>query len=68
MSEFEEAVEQAVYGRLRAIGGSFSVEHGIGTHKRAALVSHCCAAKLEIMRAIKQMIDPNNTMNPAKVL
>jgi len=68
MSEFEETVEQAVYGGLRAMGGSFSAEHGIGTHKRAALVRHGCAAKLEIMRAIKQMFDPNNIMNPAKVL
>jgi len=68
LPELETAVEQAVYNGLEQMGGSFSAEHGIGTHKRAALVRNVSQEKLDIMREIKRLFDPNNVMNPAKIL
>ena len=68
LPELEPAVEEAVYAGLGEVGGSFSAEHGIGAHKRHALKRYCSPEKMEIMGNIKKLLDPNNVMNPAKVL
>ena len=49
-------------------GGSFSAEHGIGQLKREELVRYKHPVALEIMRSIKQALDPKGIMNPGKVL
>jgi FAD/FMN-containing dehydrogenase len=49
-------------------GGSISAEHGIGRLKREELVRYKQPVALEVMRAIKQAMDPNGIMNPGKVL
>lgn len=61
-------ISEALYAGLCEIGGSFSAEHGIGTEKRASLTKFGDPGKLAIMRAIKLAIDPQNIMNPGKVL
>jgi FAD/FMN-containing dehydrogenase len=61
-------IKCAVMDGLKDIGGSFSAEHGIGTEKRAALVTYGDAGKLQMNRMIKQLFDPNNICNPGKVL
>ena len=63
-----DAVCDAVYEGLADIGGSFSAEHGIGLEKRAALVDHGSAVKLDMMRAVKAALDPQNIMNPGKII
>ena len=63
-----EAVSAAVYDGLKAVGGSISAGHGIGTEKRKALAAHAAPAKLEAMRAIKRALDPQGIMNPGKVI
>ena len=63
-----EAVNQIVYDLAVGHGGSFSAEHGVGALRRAALVRHKDATALELMRQVKQMLDPYNLMNPGKVL
>ena len=62
------AISAAVYDGLKAAGGSFSAEHGIGTEKRKALDAHAAPAKLAAMRAIKRALDPKGIMNPGKVI
>ena len=49
-------------------GGSISAEHGIGRLKREELVRYKQPVAIEVMRAIKQALDPNGIMNPGKVL
>ena len=61
-------VDRAVFSNLKAIGGSFSAEHGIGLEKMQALAAYGDPAKLAMARAIKQALDPDNLMNPGKVL
>ena len=57
-----------VYERIADFGGSISAEHGIGTLKAAALARLGDPGKLAAMRAIKSALDPQNIMNPGKVL
>ena len=62
------AVEHVLYANLRALGGSFSAEHGVGAKRRAALVATSDPVKLATMMRIKQALDPDQTLNPGKVL
>ncbi len=61
-------VDAAVFSGLKAMGGSFSAEHGIGLEKIHALTAYGDPAKLAAARAVKQALDPDNLMNPGKVL
>lgn len=62
------AVETAIYGELRRLGGSFSAEHGIGSKRIAALERHADPVKLALMAEIKRLFDPDNLCNPGKIV
>ncbi|HZT49139.1 MAG TPA: FAD-linked oxidase C-terminal domain-containing protein, partial [Hyphomicrobiaceae bacterium] len=49
-------------------GGSISAEHGIGRSRLAELAHYKPRLELDMMRAIKQALDPLGIMNPGKVL
>ena len=57
-----------VYDTVDAFGGSISAEHGIGSLKRDELARRKSPVALEMMRAIKRALDPQNIMNPGRVL
>jgi D-lactate dehydrogenase (cytochrome) len=61
-------VNRAVHDLVARYGGSFSAEHGIGQLKRGELVRYKHPVAIELMRSIKQALDPNGIMNPGKVL
>jgi D-lactate dehydrogenase (cytochrome) len=49
------------------MGGTSSGEHGVGAGRKKYLpVEH--GAALDVMRAIKQALDPDNRMNPGKMV
>ena len=50
------------------LDGSFSAEHGIGVLKKHELERYKSPVELELMRTLKRTLDPNNIMNPGKVL
>ena len=61
-------VNAVVYRTVDALGGSISAEHGLGQLKREEIRAHKDALELELMRALKQTLDPRGLMNPGKVL
>jgi len=60
--------DRIVYDALRALGGSVSAEHGIGTKKKRWLGHSRSEAELTLMRTLKRALDPNGTLNPGKML
>lgn len=64
----EEALADAVHASVAGLGGSFSAEHGIGQLKRATLARLAAPTRLAVMAALKKALDPDNLMNPGKVL
>ena len=64
----EDRVNHLVYEAVAQFGGSFSAEHGVGALKTDKLARYQSPVALSMMRAIKQALDPQNLMNPGRVL
>jgi FAD/FMN-containing dehydrogenase len=64
----EERINTLVYDAVEKFGGSFSAEHGIGGLKVHKLEKHKSPVALGMMRAIKAALDPQNILNPGRVL
>ncbi|MEY4100547.1 MAG: hypothetical protein RL300_1718 [Pseudomonadota bacterium] len=64
----EARVNQIVFDSVLAHGGSISAEHGVGSLKVDHLPHYKSPVALSTMRAIKQALDPQNLMNPGRVL
>lgn len=61
-----EDLNRVVHDIVVAHGGSISAEHGIGVLKREEGRRYKSAVELDLMRRIKQAIDPAGIMNPGK--
>jgi FAD/FMN-containing dehydrogenase len=66
--EDSEPVNRVVYEVVAALSGSISAEHGLGQLKREEIRRYKTPLELELMRAIKRALDPQNLMNPGKVI
>lgn len=64
----QPAVNRIVHDLVADLGGSISAEHGIGQLKRDELRRYKSPVELDMMRAVKQALDPRGLMNPGKVL
>ena len=62
------ALTTAIYDLVAEMGGSFSAEHGVGVVKKDQLELYRSTAELDLMRAMKTALDPNNILNPGKVI
>ena len=66
--EFHNASDECVYEPLRQYGGSVSAEHGIGIEKLNWLPHSKSSAEIQLMRTLKRSLDPNNILNPGRVV
>ena len=64
----EERVNHLVFDQVLKFGGSISAEHGIGSLKANTLPQYKDPVALSLMRSLKQALDPQNLMNPGRVL
>jgi FAD/FMN-containing dehydrogenase/uncharacterized membrane protein len=68
LREQEAPVNAVVYDAVLRYNGSISAEHGIGSLKRDKLAHYKSPVALAAMRGIKAALDPNNVLNPHRVL
>ncbi len=68
LRDWEDRINTLVYDSVKAFDGSISAEHGVGNLKAAKLPDYKSPVALQMMRAIKQALDPQNIMNPGRVL
>ncbi len=61
-------LDTAVYEPLQSFNGSISAEHGIGLEKVPFLTVSRNEEEISLMRRLKGLLDPKNTLNPGKVL
>ncbi|MGK6310909.1 FAD-binding oxidoreductase [Variovorax sp. DT-64] len=68
LRDHEARINTLVYEAVRQFEGSFSAEHGVGSLKVETLEKHKSQVALEMMRAIKRGLDPQNLLNPGRVI
>ena len=61
-------VDELVFKAVQKQGGSISAEHGVGVTKKSFLTYTRSASEVELMKGIKKAFDPDNIMNPGKVI
>ena len=66
-SKAQKAVEE-VFRITLSLGGTLSGEHGIGLCKAKYIKSEIGVKGVELIRAVKRLFDPNNILNPGKIL
>ena len=59
---FREIFEKAI-----ALGGTITGEHGVGLAKKEFLEKFAGQTSLDLMRAMKRVLDPNHVLNPGKI-
>ena len=64
----EARINALVFDAVTRLGGSISAEHGVGSLKAHALPHYKSATALALMRRIKSALDPQNMLNPGRVL
>ncbi len=63
-----DEISGAIYDLVTDLGGSISAEHGVGVLKRAWMHKYADPVELDLMRTLKQALDPGNLLNPGKVI
>ncbi len=63
-----ECAAREIFRLTVSLGGTISGEHGIGYSQRPYLGIALSPAEIRIMRSIKRIFDPNNILNPGKIL
>ncbi len=63
-----DRVRKEIYDAAVRLGGVITGEHGVGAIRRKYLKHYLSEKELELMKSIKRIFDPNNILNPDKVL
>ena len=68
LRDHEDQVNTLVFDSVTRFDGSISAEHGVGSLKVDKLAIHKSPVALGMMESIKKALDPNNLMNPGRVI
>jgi FAD/FMN-containing dehydrogenase len=68
LQQHEKEVHRIVYEITANLEGSIAAEHGLGQLKREEITHFKSSLEMELMRSIKNTLDPHGLMNPGKVL
>ncbi len=63
-----EAAIEDIFDRALSLGGTLSGEHGTGIAKRHYLAKETTRATIAYSRSLKEALDPNNILNPGKII
>ena len=63
-----ETVRNEIFAAAIRLGGTVTAEHGIGLSRREALVDQVGPDVIDVMRTIKNALDPLGIMNPGRVI
>jgi FAD/FMN-containing dehydrogenase len=63
-----DLMNDVVFEVVMALGGSISAEHGIGRLKVRHMPHIKSPVELAMMQSLKRMLDPNNILNPGRVI
>jgi glycolate oxidase len=66
--EKARAAGEAILTYCIVAGGSITGEHGVGMEKNELMARQFTPATLEAIRSLKLLFDPDNRLNPGKVL
>ena len=67
LEKAHQAIKEVFQAALD-LGGTMSGEHGVGLAKQPFIPMELSADQIAAMRAIKKALDPNNILNPGKML
>jgi FAD/FMN-containing dehydrogenase len=63
-----ERFNRIVHGIVAGMDGSIAAEHGVGLLKRDELLRYKDPVALDLMRTLKDALDPRGLLNPGKVV
>ena len=62
------AINRIVHDLITELNGSISAEHGLGRLRREEAWRYKSTVEMDLMRTVKEALDPANIMNPGKVI
>ena len=68
VTELAQRIQPVVHDLVHAHGGCISAEHGIGQLRREDNRRYKSSVEMDLMMAMKRALDPNQIMNPGKLL
>jgi FAD/FMN-containing dehydrogenase len=68
LARHEDEIRKRVHDRVVFMSGSISAEHGLGQLRRDEAKRYKSAVEQNLMKAIKNALDPKGILNPGKVL
>ena len=63
-----EQIKKELFKTGQSFGGAITAEHGVGIQKKNDIHYSLSEEEIRLMKAIKRIFDPNDILNPGKIL